>query len=250
MKKSLNVWRVEDFNENGLAKIITKDDRHFWVDVTGKVVSEQAAHVEIMGDHEKYALVNKSGETVVPYGVYNNFDFSIMENHNGTAFVAELDGLVGIIDDKGEEIVPFGYYKHITQCCYLGLDEGYILPHEFGKNTYTALGNDMSRIINDKGEIISEKSASLMNFAVPASYLPILAPRVNENGLWGYVNKENELIIPYQFPYVQGFKNGFAILSDDSKFEETTIRHNGYHIDETGKQLHYRIEYDENGEIK
>lgn len=243
MIKYLDVSEVEDFNENGQAKIITADEKHYWIDKTGKVVSEQAAHVEIMGDHEKYALVNKSEETVVPYGVYNNFDFSIMENHNGTAFVAELDGLVGIIDDKGKEIVPFGDYKQITQCCYLGLDEGYILPHNFGKNSYTALGNNMSRIINDKGEIISEEAASLMNFAVPASYLPILAPRVNENGLWGFVNKQNELIIPYQFPYVQGFKNGFAIVSDDSRFEETRIRRKGYHIDETGKRLQYTVNY-------
>ena len=116
-------------------------------------MSELAAHVvtDRSGLKDKYALVNKAGETVVTFGIYNNTDFSSLENHNGTAFVAELDGSIGLIDDKGKEIVPFGYYNHIFQPCYIALPEGYILPHEIGKNTYIVYKKDEAvGLINDK----------------------------------------------------------------------------------------------------
>ncbi|MDD3012392.1 MAG: WG repeat-containing protein [Candidatus Gastranaerophilales bacterium] len=248
MKKSLDVWQVEDFSEIGLAKIITTDDKHYWVDTSGKVVSEQAAHVLIAGNYEKYALVNKAGEIVVPYGVYNNLDFSIMENQYGTAFVVEKEGSIGLIDDKGKEIVQFGYYDHIIQSCYIGLHEGYILPYEFGKNTYFVAKDGFGRLINDKGERIYDKRCHtaeelLMQFAVPATYIPYLTPK-RDDGMYGYVNQQNELIIPYKFMYAREFENGFAKVSDSKNIEDID-ECKWYHIDETGKKLHYTIEYNE-----
>jgi hypothetical protein len=258
----LNVFTVENFNEMGLAKIITYEDRHYWVDTAGHVVSEPAAHVvtDKSGFRDYYALVNKSGKTVIPFRVYNNLDFSIMENHDGTAFVAERepfeeagDFIIGLIDDKGKEIVPFGYYDSIVQSCYIGLPEGYILPYEFGENTYFVAKGDSGSLINDKGERINYKrwhtvEDLLMQFAVPVTYTPTLTPMCNDEGKYGYVNHENELIIPYQYSYAREFQNGFAMVSDSEGVEDIE-EFIWYHIDETGKELDYTIKYDENGEI-
>ena len=254
MKKSLDVWQIEHFSETGLAKIITTDNKHYLVDTSGKVSSEQAAHVVIAGNYEKFALVNKAGEIVVPYGVYNNIHFSIMENLYGTAFVAEKEGSIGLIDDKGKEIVQFGYYDDIMQTCYIGLPEGYILPYEFGKSTYYVTKEGFGRLINDKGERINDKQWDtiedlLMQFAVPATYTPYLVPKRDNNGLFGYVNQQNELIIPYKFMNALEFVNGFASVSDSVNIEDAD-EWKWNHINETGERLHYTIEYNENGEIK
>ena len=253
MKKYLDVWQIEDFGETGLAKMKTTDNKHYLVDTSGKVVLEQAAHVEIMGNYEKYALVNKAREIIVPYGAYNNIDFSIMENLTGTAFVAGKGDSVGLIDDKGNEIVPLGYYEQIIQTYYRGLPEGYILPYEFAKNTYFAVKNGKAGLINDKGEKIDYKYCHteeelLMQFAIPAIYTPHLIPKRGNNGLFGYINQQNELIIPYQFINALEFVNGFACVSDSLNIEEAD-EWKWHHIDETGKRLHYTIEYDEKGEI-
>lgn len=275
MQKNLDILTVTDFNEIGLAKIIMIDDKHHWVNASGMIVSELAAHVVIdkSGNEEKYALVNKAGEMVVPYGVYNSLDFSIMENHDGTAFVAEKDdSTIALIDDKGKEITQFGYYDSIFQSCCVGLPEGhgpdYIIPYKIGKNTYVVSKNKKYGLINDKGEeIIScvhecEKKQDdeilamfdcagkmLSQFTVPVKpSVTNLVPKCNDEWLWGYVNQQNELIIPYQFRDTCEFKNGFAVVSDTGYIEELDDRL-WFHIDETGKRLQYTIKHDENKKI-
>lgn len=291
MQKSLNVLKVDDFNEIGLAKIITTDYKRYWINKTGQVLSEPKAYVigrcrtfgSEFKDHKtegqtsetQYALVNNKGETVVPYGVYDNYEFSLFSTLQGTAFKTEKEGQLGLINDKGGNIFPLGSVDLVDQSFLVDLPEGYILPYEFGQNTFIVLQGNIAGVIDDKGKQIfpaEEKfnpkkfliiSEVLMQYAIPKppKYVPNLIPQKNEDEFLGYVNKRNELIIPYQFYHAGDFVNELAVVCDFKKdvdfkngewYRDEEVEAWGrkyHHIDEKGNRLNYTIKYDKNGEI-
>ena len=292
MQKSLDVLIAEDFNELGLAKIITTDYKRYWINKTGQVVSEPKAYVigrsrafgsefkehktEGETSEAEYSLVNNKGETIVPYGVYDNYEFYLFSTLQGTAFKVEKDDQLGLINDKGEDIFPIGSVDLVDQSFLVDLPEDYTLPYEFGQNTFVVMQGDIVGVVNDKGKQIfpaEEKfnpkklltiSEVLMQYAVPKSseFVPNLTRKENEDGLFGYVNKKDELIIPYKFYHACEFNNGFAVVCDsknDVEFkngvwyrDEDTMHTCGrkyHHIDEAGNRLNYTIKYDKNGEI-
>jgi len=290
MQKSLDVLIAEDFNELDLAKIITTDYKRYWINKTGQVVSEPKAYVigrsrsfgsnfkfktEGETSEAEYSLVNNKDETIVPYGVYDNYEFYLFSTLQGTAFKVEKCDQLGLINDRGEDIFPFGSVDLVDQSFLVDLPEGYILTYEFGQNTFVVLQGDIAGIIDDKCQQLfptKEKfnpkkfltiSEVLMQYAVPKPQkeIPNLIPQKNTDERWGYVNKKNELIIPYKFYCADEFSNGFAVVSDSENCVELT---NGkwyrdedtkftcgkqYHIDETGNRLNYIIKYDKDGEI-
>jgi hypothetical protein len=198
----------------------------------------------------------------------------IMGNHDGTAFVAQKDdSSVALIDEKGKEIVPFGYYNIIFQSAAVGLPEnypkGFVLPYEIGQNTYVVIKHDKIGLINDKGEEIlpciydfdqnsddyflawyvgAEKMLS--QFAQPEKVVvPNLVSCINEDLFrCGYVNQQNELVIPYKFRGADGFKCGLALVSEAGYVDDLND-YKWFHIDESGERLQYKINYNNQGEI-
>lgn len=169
--------------------------------------------------NNKYGFINNKGYEVIKpiYDFVNPFD--------GGYSVVELNEKMGIIDKAGNVVVPIKY--------------------ENAHSEVSPGGIAMMRL-NGKSGLIDLNGKILLPFIYANIYLDkkgstdLIAVRSAETGKWGYVNKNNNTVIPFKYQREGYFVDGFA---------EVTINNKSGVIDKSGKTVIPLI-YDEIGSYK
>ena len=119
---------------------------------------------------------------------------SVIEFDESKKATVKLNGLWGVINDKGEVVLPTIYEDNI----------------------YTPLQNWLLRQGNQFG--IADNQGQIL---IPVEY-DMVYPFINDwalaqkNGKWGYVNRNNEMMIPFEYQALNSFMNHRAIAQKDS----------------------------------
>lgn len=136
-----------------------------------------------------YGLIDSLDNFIIPI----SYESVIVFDESKKATV-KLNGLWGVINDKGEVILPTIYEDNI----------------------YTPLQNWLLRQGNQYG--IANNQGKIL---IPVEY-DMVYPFINDwalvqkNGKWGYVNRNNEIIIPFEYQNLNSFMNNRAIAQKDS----------------------------------
>jgi hypothetical protein len=94
--------------QNGAASV-TKDGKHFYIDLQGNIVDEPQVEEDpnrLTCDYEdgKFGYKDSKGNVVIPYKFHYAHNFS-----DGMAIVVNEMGEVGYINTKGELVIPYQY---------------------------------------------------------------------------------------------------------------------------------------------
>lgn len=178
----------------------------------------------------KYGVINQKGETVIPF-IYDRI-FPISEG----LFPAVLNGKHGFINLQNEVVIPFEYeevnggfsnglasvlkkkWGFIDKTGTLIISHDYIQADLFLED-YCAvyLKRKKCGLIDKKGNVIlpfeNNEIYSFCDF-----YFNDGLCAVKRNGKWGFVNKENEQIIPCRYSDTAEFCEGFAAVCKNGKW--------------------------------
>jgi hypothetical protein len=198
----------------------------------------------------KYGFVNQDNEILIPL-VYEEIKYA-SEN----SYKVKVDGKWGIITHSGEEKIPakYDWIQEKTYSQYYQAFKGEVDPHAYfpkgsGFGYVDTLGNEITKFIyeglqyangglikvkiKDKWGVINDKDELI----VPCKYddiggdfyedmLRVFVGSIdfnNEyeyeeyNGLYGFVDKNGEEVIPCQFTYSDQFYEGKARVKKDGK---------------------------------
>ena len=155
---------------------------------------------------KKYGFIDKLGHEIIPckYDHAESFDYGVA--------IVKIGEKKGLIDQQGNTIVP---------CIFDRVDS-------FDKDsTARASLNGKEGRINIKGEIVIP-----FEYDTCGDFCEGLAP-VEKDGLYGFIDKNNKLVIPYKYKDVydleEAFVDGLAGVKSDGYDAQW-----GY-IDKTGK---------------
>jgi len=144
----------------------------------------------------KFGLMNSKGELIIPC----KYDMLVGGfNHYGLAEVRR-DGLTGFVNKKGEEVI---------ECKYQSVGE-------FREGLLNVRLNDKWGYIDTTGKtIIPHKYDIGINF-----YEGLACVALKENGTWhfGYINKEDKIVIPLIYSNAKDFHGGRAEVMIDNKW--------------------------------
>ncbi len=180
------------------------------ININGKIIIEPI-YDEISGyfingfmrvrNNRKAGIVNENGEVVIPIEYDNVLDYK-----NGM-FTAEKNNKWGIIDTENEVIIPFEY--------------GRIRHFE---NDLALITNKGTGYINKEKQIVIEPQNS---FNLSGDFYNGLA-LVKKDNKYGFINKENKIIIPIIYDNALPFKDKKTIVLKDGI---------SYFINQKGKMI-------------
>jgi len=160
----------------------------------------------IKNNNQKWGYIDKNGTFVIQ----PSFDGADTFQSNGLAkvYIKNADKVnQGIINESG---------KFILQPIY-----NYISDFSDG---VTIAKSDKYGIFNEEGKIIFETNLFIYNFS---DGLDTFSQEEGKKTLYGYINKDGEIVIKPQFKYARDFENGKAIVTTND--DKNAI------IDKTGK---------------
>lgn len=173
--------------------------------------------VAVIKDNDKIGFVDKDGEVVIPFlydipeYTYYNFtnDYTFVE---GVATVTK-DGKVGCIDTKGREIIPF-LYDSIKE-----FNNGYAIATVNDESVYIDKNGNRTRNIYGQGNIFDYEGIEslLLN---NKGYSPVFSEGLiadAKDDLWGYIDINGELVIPYMYSSAGDFYDGHAQVTMGNK---------------------------------
>lgn len=180
---------------NGLAMVV-RNGKYGFIDIKGNEVipckydclqsfSEGLSAVfkdGLMG------FMNANGDIVIPciYEGLANTKFS-----EGLASVC-VNEKWGCINSKGEIVIPFEYEN------FLEFHDGLARINDYDNN-------NESRFIDKEGKIVLRTRESIRDFHEGLAI-------IERNGLYGYVNKKMELVLPCQYEEATDFNEGLAAV--------------------------------------
>ena len=220
---------------NGVAKV-KKDGKYGIINSNGNIIvtclydwisySDRSETTNLpdgfakVKQNQKYGLINTSGDIVIPCQYDDDFLFM----SNGLIRVSQ-DRKYGIISQRGEIVVPCRYqsigdYSNDMAVIRDSDHTGFINSRgeEVVPCKYAFAGSfseGLAAIVNDEGKIGFINLQG--NVVIPCKYDRAwdfsdgLAPVSNGNG-FGYINHNDELLIPYGFMEPSLFSNGCAIV--------------------------------------
>jgi len=153
-----------------------------------------------------YYLINHKGEIISEF-----FSQRHVSSNNNRIIISDKNKKVGYINTKGETIIPpkFSYGSNFSE----GL---------------ASVGNKYFAFIDTSGTQITETYSYINNFSEGFA-------AVEQNKLWGFINKKGKMIIEPQFIKVKSFHDGFAaVIPNNTNKNKKTLRRWGF-IDKTGK---------------
>lgn len=169
---------------------------------------------------KKWGYVSKNGEEVIPNIYEHLWEFT------EDLCAAKLNGKYGYIDMNGNIIIPFQYED--------------ARPFENGV-AKVMLNNNWIYIDRD-GNNLGEVPEQSENEVTSKDSEPILDYIETENGrLYGYINANNEVVIPYQYEKAQPFSEGLAWVE-----QKKAIDQNGNVVFELDYEF-YRLDDFKNG---
>ncbi|MGB5030327.1 MAG: WG repeat-containing protein [Chitinophagaceae bacterium] len=215
----------------GLA-IVKMNDKYGYLDKTGRMAipcrydmaytfKDSLALVR-MGD--QFGFINKSGEMVIPCQYDDAYDFN-----EGLAPV-QKDGMWGYINKHRQIIIPF-YYEEAA-----AFSEGLAAVMKDGKYGYIDIrGNTIvpfryaaaysfnqgRAIVMDEEEgmlMIDSKGNELFAAQFRSGFYEDLALVVNEKSKLGFINRQGQTIIPYQYDDAMIFREGLAAVAIKNKW--------------------------------
>lgn len=152
---------------------------------------------------EMWGLCTATGEIITPCQWYATGAF-----HEGLAWVTGEARTYGYINMQGEVVIPCQYI-------YAGnFVSGSAVVH---------LGNGDYQMIDTEGKYLFETAWPEMD-----SYSPDELLRVCRDGMYGYINRRGEVVIPPQYDDAREFRDGLALVTQGN---ET------FWIDETGARV-------------
>ena len=184
--------------------------------------------------NHKYGYVDKNGNETVPL----KYDYVTHAFVNGLALV-RLDNKYGLVDRQGKEKVPV-IYDDITSFseCLAGvcLNKKWGYVDTSGKEVIPvkyeipALNNFFVRHFT---RTAPRDLAEAIAFAETAKALLFAAfsdgvAAVCMNGKWGFIDREDKMVVPLKYDKVRKFKDGMAAVRIDGKW--------GF-VDRTGKEI-------------
>ncbi len=139
---------------------------------------------------EKYGFCDSTGKEVIPcmYDGPSNFE-------EGAA-VVKKDGLIGFIDKTGKELFPFRKYDYAGGF-YGGLSSFRIIKN--GKELYGFVDKTGNEVVPP---VYTEVQISWFD---GGSYAI-----VKQAAKWGTINKQNAVVIPFEYDAINDFNNGIT----------------------------------------
>lgn len=167
----------------------------------------------VVRNGDLYGIVNTNGELVLPVE-YDEIALPF-EQHGNLADVRKGD-VWGLIDCSAKVIVPAEYGNTGDDRLLVFSQPGEIVAIQGGKITVLDLTGNVRLTIDGW-------SASKLSDGMRAVRGP--------NGLWGYLDENGEIAIPFKYTEATDFLDGFAaVLDSDSTHADTA-----YIIDKAGK---------------
>lgn len=168
------------------------DFHQLQIDNCGECFNE--LNVQIVSFKSKFGVVNETGHIIIPC----EYD-SLLLDTSSKLFIASVNGKYGLLNLVGDIIIPLenGPIRHIGDGMFGVFDEG--------KWGYRSL--------------MSQKTEIPCQYDDIGNFSGNLAP-VKKAGKWGYINKRNDVIIPFLYDTANPFIGGLAIVSDDTQEAE------------------------------
>ena len=143
--------------------------------------------------NDKYGYIDEKGTIVISPKYEEARDF-----HDGIAVVCVGYELYGFIDKSGREIMPCNLFE------VRDFSEGLAIVRK-------EMGSQYS-FYNTKGE-----KEFTTEFRSCRSFKEGIAVVGNEEGKMGFINHSGEMVIPYNYDYVDDFSEGLAIVMKEGK---------------------------------
>lgn len=192
--------------ENGMARASVVG-KTVLIDRTGKVAFK-TTHGNIQGVHGDYisvfkgrnrtdwGWVNFKDEVVIP----QIYDYAKNFNEDGLA-VVETDKLQGLIDTTGKMVIPMKYASIYENLTANGFIVG-VYPSEESQSLMNATKDYYDAEFN----LLDLSAYKYVSHANGNELLTFMG----SNELWGYLNRDFEVVIPAQFTKVNPFNSGLA----------------------------------------
>lgn len=219
----------------GLAGVVTKDNKVGFVNQSGKLVIPSIYDAESMGEGGEVSGTHDFSEGLV----------SVHKSINGSD--GGMQGSYGYIDTTGKVVIPFtlGYTAKFSNGLAIVQNEnGMGAIDKTGKTIipfqYTDIGEFVDGIApaskNEKYGFIDKNNRAVTPFIYDGakSFKEGLAG-VQKNNRWGYIDKTGKVIIPISLPYehVGQFSEGLAPVYAYASTNDDNMKF-GY-IDRSGK---------------
>ena len=204
--------RASDFY-NGYA-LVTKNGKEFIINKNFQKLFESNGNYEICSSfHEglakiknkatnKYGFIDLKGNLVIPCIYEEADDFS--EGLCAVCSVKENCTLLGFINNKGNNIIPIMYEGCETKRKYVRwpryFKDGYIDIRKYinGKEYGTLIGKDGKPLPG-----FSWKYERVYRFCENKA-------KFEDDGKYGFLNKNGQVLVPAKYDYVCDFHNGYA----------------------------------------
>lgn len=202
-------WIENDFENYAL---VSEDDCPIIIDMKNfKVVLSSNENYEICGGlhdglakvkdikTERYGFMNINGHLVIPCRFKETDDFS-----EGLCAVYSEDGKnMGFINKQGNIIVPIVYEAYDGRVKWAHyFKEGYINVRKKTNN-------------KEYGTLINKKGVPLQNFDWRYNEICRFSENkacFKQNGKWGFLNKNGQVVTPAKYDYVSDYHNGYATV--------------------------------------
>lgn len=235
---------------------IYKPDEYEYVDY-----DEEANYLTVQKNRLK-GLMDVNGKTITPV-IYEALNF---DSESGYYFAGK-NGMAGFINQQGNMVIPFNYdpppgwqpnvfvnghvlMKHkgkrvlldskgktiIKAADFKGPDEIFIVRSRFSGNTWCYMGKhevdgeEIVKIIVN-GLLYENLGGDIFNTERYSSVLfkeGLLA--VKRNGLYGYLDRNGNEVIPFEYQRASSFEDGTAYVKKDGKY---------FKINRNGQRLKY-----------
>lgn len=210
---SLELQQINNFSE-GLASA-KKDGKWGYIDKKGNVVidfiyekaNDFSEGLASVGKDGKAGYINAKGEVVVDFVYRSTYTFT-----NGYGVIRD-GSYYGVIDKVGNVIIePNKYMANIVP---LSNDLFYV---DGGYTGETNLGYD---IIDKESKVIIDGIAGARNFSeglIAVKQLYINGKSDMQNGKWGFIDKDGNMVIDYQYDDANDFSDGLVRVVKDNKY--------------------------------
>ena len=211
--------------------IAIKDSKQIIYDLTGtpkenlkytNILDTENENYNITVDkNDKYGLINKNGDILI--GNKYNYIQYLYDNY---FIVGGETGKSGIINEKGEEILPIKYevIQKLNKDNIVQTIVGNVLElYNKEMNNILSMENGKIEINDDYIKVYSSNQTSyISNGGIVKNNFEIFDNNIfasERAGKWGFVDKDNNVIIDYQYDKVTEINElGFAGIKKDGKW--------------------------------
>lgn len=232
---------AKDFSEGYAA--VTNYDKTYYIDKTGKKVIDLDLHsagsfkngLAIVGKNDKYGIIDTKGNLIKPLIFDHISSFPNWKN----LFEAKKNGKYGMIDEYGTTKIDFKY----DMLLFGGHDEDrityiirstpneimgfldingkeYLFPSKYKSTESCNYGLCPVKGINGKWGAINKNFEEV----IPLMYDLLMVEADIEllfakyQGKFGYINRQNQIVIPFEFDGGKGYSEGFFALRKKDKY--------------------------------